>query len=156
MAVRILRMSQIDEVEIYDHLIHQGKIISSRTKFAGNFYRSKNLGHRVTWESYKISEIIWKRVRATGRDEKIEKFLFDNQLNSGLSESGQTTVEENSRNSRNAASGMLPTEINQTGQVWFFTIQKDLSRVKSSHVIKMTHLTSGSYMNNCIPCKYCK
>ena len=56
-------------------------------------------------------------MRATGRDEKIEKFLFDNQLNSGLSESVQTTVEENSRNSRNATSGMLPTEINQTGQV---------------------------------------
>ena len=54
-------------------------------------------------------------MRATGRDEKIEKFLFDNQLNSGLSESGQnTTVEENSRN---ATLGMLPTEINQTGQV---------------------------------------
>ena len=64
-----------------------------------------------------IFEIISKRVRATGRDEKIEKFLFDNQLNCGLSESGHTTVEENSRNSRNAASGMLPTEINQTGQV---------------------------------------
>ena len=76
-----------------------------------------DLGHGVKSGSYQIFEIISKRVRATGRDEKIEKFLFDNQLNSGLTESGHTTVEENSRNSRNATSGMLPTEINQTGQV---------------------------------------
>ena len=72
----------------------------------------------ITWNKSRLGlifKILSKRVRATGRDEKIEKFLFDNQLNSGLSESGQnTTVEENSRN---ATLGMLPTEINQTGQV---------------------------------------